>query len=179
MKKSLKIFSLAALLGATALSTVGCWNPFAGDGKEENNPQPPIIKDINYYQVLIAETENYLSECDAWLAEIAANKDDYDSEKDYQSAFDEVQAEKFLFQAQINEYQACILFLEAEDLEFTPGQILQGITIFTAAISNLENELKLKAKYPDYYTELELQEIKDGISLAEKFLEFFLRLKED
>lgn len=179
MKKFVNLVAQAFLISSLGLTAVACTNPLASDGDGKPKPPDPIVRDKKYYEELIAAAESDILDCDEMLVEIKDNRDGYDSEEDYQSALDEVTAEQFHLRAQINEYQLSILFLEAPDLKFRPDQVLRGIATATASIANLSSELKLKEKYPDYYTEKELAEIRENIQLVDALLQFFSSLKED
>ncbi|MBE4704422.1 hypothetical protein [Spiroplasma platyhelix] len=178
MKKILSLAAQALVVSSAGLTTVACSNSLnsAEDGKSK--PPDPIVQNIKYYQVLIKETENYILDCDEMLVEIKDNRDGYDDEVDYQSALDEVKAQRFAYQAEICDYQYQILLLEFNE-KFTAEQVLEGIVIFSTRVSSLEQELKLKEKYPDYYTEKELEIIRNDIQVAKLILEIFLALKED
>lgn len=179
MKKFLNLVGQAFLISSLGLTAVACTNPLANGDGSKPKPPDPIVKDKEYYEKLIAAAESDIADCDEMLAEIKDNRDGYDSEEEYQSALDEVTAEQFHLSAQVNEYQLSILFLEVPDLKFTPEQVLQGIVIAGLLITNLDGELKLKEKYPDYYTKEELAAISDNIDFATTLLQFFSSLKED
>lgn len=179
MRKLLAMIAIISLVTSVSLLTIACHNSLVrGDGGNVKPPKPPI-KDISYYQTLIQEQEQYLADCDQMLEEIKDNKDGYDDEKDYQSALDEVTAEQYAYKALINQYQYQILLLKKDRNGFTPDQVLQGITIFTSKVFNLEQELKLKAKYPDYYPESELEPIKTNIKIAKELLKMFENLRKE
>lgn len=179
MKKLLTLIAQAMLVSGLVTSVTACHNPLAGgDGGNVKPPEPPI-KDISYYQSLIKEQEQYIVDCDQMLQEIKDNKDGYDDEADYQSALDEVSAEQFSYKSLINEYQYQILLLEKEHDKFTPDQVLQGIIIFTEKSFNLAQELKLKEKYPDYYSLQELQIIKNNIKAGKEILKIFEDLRKE
>lgn len=179
MKKFLNLIGQAFLISSLGLSVAACTNPLATGDDGKPKPPDPINKDIKYYQDLIVAAESDIADCEEMLAEIKANRDGYETEEEYQSALDEVTAEQFHLSAQIDEYQLSIIFLEAPDLNFAPEQVLRGIIFASEAIANLGNELKLKEKYPDYYTKEELAEISDNVEFATKLLQFFSSLKED
>lgn len=180
MKKLFSLIVQTTLVSGLTLMTIACHNPLinSGSGGEIKPPTPPI-KDVDYFQNLIKETAGYIKECFTMLAEIQASKKDYQNEQDYQSALDEVTAEQYSYQSLVNEYQYQILLLAKQNNKFTPEQIIQGITIFTAKIGNLEQELKLKVKYPDYYSKQELQVIKATIVDSRTTLKMFEKLKEE
>lgn len=179
MKKFLNLVGQAFLISSLGLTAVACTNPLANGDGSKPKPPDPIVKDKEYYEKLIAAAESDISDCDEMLAEIKVNRDGYDDEADYQSALDEVTAEQFHLSAQITEYQLAILFLEVPDLNFTPEQVLQGMVQAGVFITNLDSELKLKEKYPDYYTKEELAEIRDNIEFATALFQYFSSLKED
>jgi len=179
MKKIISLIVQAILISNLALTAIACRNFLVGgSGGSVETPELPT-KDIAYYQDLIVQNNNDIADCDEMLKEIKDNRDGYDNQKDYQSALDEVTAEKFQLKAEINEYQYQILLLEKQQDKFTLDQIIQAITIFTERSTNLEQELKLKEKYTFYYPEAELQVIRNEITAARNMLKIFEDLEED
>lgn len=179
MKRILALVGQIALVGVLILSTFGCCNFLADDKNSATDSQDVIVRDIAYYQTLIKVTEAYINDCQDILNEIQANQDCYHDEKEFQSALDEVIAQRYVYQSEVNQYQYHILLLESNDGQFSFEQILQGINIFTSKITNLEQQLWLKEKYSDYYSKEELQVIRYDIKRANEILAIFLKLKEN
>lgn len=179
MKKFLSLLVQGFLVTSVSFSTIACTNHLSGGSSEESKPPDPIISNIKYYQEKIKVNQTYIADCNEMLAEIKDNKDGYENERDYQSALDEVTAESFQLKSEINEWQYQILLLEKVDKTFSPKQILQGIVIFTNKLANLQKELQLKEKYPEYYSKLELKVIEDKIIEAKALLAMFNSLKEE
>lgn len=179
MKKVINLIAQAMLISNLTLMTIACRNVLVGgSGGSVETPELPT-KDIAYYQGLITQDNNDITDCDEMLTEIKDNRDGYLDQADYQSALDEVTAEQFRLKAEVNEYQYQILLLEKQQDKFTLDQIIQGLTFLSYKKSNLEQELKLKEKYSSYYAAEELQAIKNEIAVTITLLEVFENLRKE
>lgn len=177
MRKIFNLLSQVLLVGGFGLVPVACHNPLGTGSDGAIKPPDPPVKDVTYYQKLITEIRNDIDDLQLMIEDVRSSKDDYQDEREYQNDLDELSAEIYWYKALINEYQYQILLLEKKD-KFSPEQVLQGVTIFTEKIFNLEQELKLRQNfYPTSAPESELAAIKNNIKASSEILRMFEKLK--
>ncbi|WP_308149676.1 hypothetical protein [Spiroplasma sp. AdecLV25b] len=173
MKKFLKTFLFLNIVSMASFTTACTFN---GGGSSDPTPTPPIPKphDIKYWQTLKKQDISFSSDCDSMLQEIKSNKDQYDNQEQYQCALDEVTAEKYLYQASINNCDYQILLLE-KITNFTPEQKVLAIKTLQTEIMNLNHELILKQKYPYDYSKTELSILTKQINDTQTILNQLLK----
>lgn len=176
MKKTLSLLAQAFLLTSSGLTVVGCTNPLAGGSGENPRPPDPGEKDPSVYQKQILELLEEIIDCEKLLLEIETS-DEYEDEKERQTDLDQTRAEAFDLKAQVAEAYYQILLLKVKN-DFDEEQVLEGIVILRNKISNLEQSLVLKEKYPDDFDETEIAAIKNTISQAKLELEKLLKIRE-
>lgn len=173
MKKFLKTFLFLNILSMASF-TPAC--TFNGGGSSDPTPTPPIPTphNIKYWQSLKKQNISFSDNCDNMLQEIKNNKDQYDNQEQYQCALDEVTAEKYLYQAVINNCDYQILLLE-KVTNFTPEQKVLAIKSLQTEIINLNQELSLKQKYPNDYSKTELSNLTKQINDTQTILNQLLK----
>lgn len=164
MKKTIRILSELSLIGVGTLATVACsGNSIGGSPLEPGKPQEPEPQDEKYYQDLINENKINIDDSHQLLID---NENEYKnheiSKNDYQIAKDEINAEIYHFQAENNQYQYQILLLHGHGI-IAITDIAQAIFYLTNKISNLYQEKTIKVKYPDDYSQTDIETINNDL----------------
>ncbi|MGL5268515.1 MAG: hypothetical protein ACRC8P_01970 [Spiroplasma sp.] len=175
MKKSLSLVIPAFLISSVSFFTIACQNPLIGSSNRGTILLNPVVRDAKYYQEKIKQNQEYIVDCNKMLEEIKESENIYDDDFIVQSSIDEVSTQKYAYQSEINEYQYQILLL-AKSVRYSSTK--QFLLVVAEKIDNLNQELKLKEKYPEYYRESELEIIKDAIEAAKKLV-MFIKLEEE